>query len=105
LVGAFHQPRAIFMDTSYLLTLPFREFCNGMAEVIKTAVVSSLEEFEYLESNIEAIMAFARGETRHRGNILFDNIKISWFRRSKHPQATSPESSNLMNVNPESVLS
>jgi pentafunctional AROM polypeptide len=61
------------MDTSYLLTLPFREFCNGMAEVIKAAVVSSLAEFEYLEQHVEEIMAFARGETRHRGIFQYSN--------------------------------
>lgn len=39
LVGAFHHPAAIFIDTAVLSTLPRREFCNGMAEVIKTAVI------------------------------------------------------------------
>jgi pentafunctional AROM polypeptide len=39
LVGAFWQPSFIFIDASYLETLPEREFVNGMAEMIK---VSSL---------------------------------------------------------------
>jgi pentafunctional AROM polypeptide len=35
LVGAFHQPTYIFIDASFLETLPRREFVNGMAEVVK----------------------------------------------------------------------
>ena len=34
-VGAFRQPEYIFTDTAFLETLPAREFCNGMAEVVK----------------------------------------------------------------------
>ncbi|GAB4458078.1 MAG: 3-dehydroquinate synthase [Armatimonadaceae bacterium] len=39
LIGAFHQPRAVLIDTDTLQTLPIREFCAGMAEVIKYGVI------------------------------------------------------------------
>lgn len=35
LVGAFHQPKRIYIDLRFLRTLPKREFINGMAEVVK----------------------------------------------------------------------
>lgn len=35
LVGAFWQPKRIYVDLRFLTTLPRREFVNGMAEVIK----------------------------------------------------------------------
>ena len=35
LIGAFWQPEYIFIDASFLETLPAREFSNGMAEVVK----------------------------------------------------------------------
>lgn len=35
LIGAFHQPSYIFIDGSFLESLPRREFVNGMAEVVK----------------------------------------------------------------------
>ena len=35
LVGAFHQPEAVFIDPRFLETLPAREFTNGMGEIIK----------------------------------------------------------------------
>jgi len=39
LVGAFHQPRAVFCDVTLLRTLPRREFVSGLAEVAKYALV------------------------------------------------------------------
>ncbi|KAI4145578.1 MAG: hypothetical protein LQ340_006228 [Diploschistes diacapsis] len=38
LIGSFHQPTRIYMDLSFLQTLPEREFINGMAEVVKVRV-------------------------------------------------------------------
>jgi 3-dehydroquinate synthase len=50
LVGAFHQPRAVYIDPSFLGTLPSREFGAGVAEIIKMAVTFNKEFFEFLES-------------------------------------------------------
>jgi len=55
IVGAFHQPRAVFIDPSLLRTLPERQFNAGMAEVIKTAVVGNGRLFAFVEGNIRAI--------------------------------------------------
>ena len=43
LVGVFHQPRAVFVDTGLLATLSPREFSSGMAEVIKTGLLGDAE--------------------------------------------------------------
>ncbi|OBA18036.1 Shikimate dehydrogenase [Metschnikowia bicuspidata var. bicuspidata NRRL YB-4993] len=48
-IGAFHQPRYVFVDVSFLLTLPTRQFINGMAEVLKTAAIWNEAEFTRLE--------------------------------------------------------
>ncbi|GAN06607.1 pentafunctional AroM protein [Mucor ambiguus] len=55
LVGAFWQPKRIFMDLDFLNTLPEREFANGMAELIKTAAISDENDFCKLENGVEAI--------------------------------------------------
>ncbi|KAJ1940180.1 3-dehydroquinate dehydratase (3-dehydroquinase), partial [Linderina macrospora] len=55
LVGAFWQPKRIFMDMAVLSTLPAREFSNGMAEVVKTAAIWSPEEFDVLEASAESV--------------------------------------------------
>lgn len=51
LVGAFHQPRAVYIDTHWLKTLPEREFAAGVAEIIKMAVMFDAPFFEWLESH------------------------------------------------------
>ncbi len=50
LVGAFHQPKGVFTDISFLETLPLRQFAAGMAEVIKCAVLGDAEFFRRLAS-------------------------------------------------------
>lgn len=50
LVGAFHQPRAVYIDPYFLTTLPEREFGAGIAEVVKMAVTFNKDFFEFLES-------------------------------------------------------
>jgi len=49
LVGAFHQPMAVFADTECLSALPPREFAAGMAEVIKYGLLAEAALFESLE--------------------------------------------------------
>jgi 3-dehydroquinate synthase len=50
LVGAFHQPRAVFAEIATLRTLPAREFAAGMAEVIKHGLLADAELFVRLET-------------------------------------------------------
>ena len=52
LIGAFNQPKAVFIDTDTLRTLPKREFNAGMAEIIKYGVIRDQNLFEYLEADI-----------------------------------------------------
>ncbi|MCK6620416.1 MAG: 3-dehydroquinate synthase [Calditrichaceae bacterium] len=56
LIGAFYQPRAVFCDTAFLKTLPEEEFFNGMAEVIKYAVILDDELWRRLDSESAPIL-------------------------------------------------
>ncbi len=51
LIGAFYQPKAVFIDPETLFTLPRREFKAGMAEVIKYGIIKDKVLFEYLEND------------------------------------------------------
>ena len=51
LIGAFHQPKAVYCETSFLETLPKREFSAGVSEIIKMAVTFDKKFFEWLEAN------------------------------------------------------
>src|SRR5689334_3632244 len=57
LIGAFHQPAAVFADTNTLNTLPDRELRAGMAEVIKYGLIVDPVFFDWLESNAPALLA------------------------------------------------
>ncbi|MFO0800849.1 MAG: 3-dehydroquinate synthase [Gemmataceae bacterium] len=57
LIGAFHQPAGVWIDTAFLDTLPEREFRSGLAEVVKYGVILDAPFFDYLESNAENLLA------------------------------------------------
>jgi 3-dehydroquinate synthase len=56
LIGAFHQPAGVWIDTAYLDTLPEREFLSGLAEVVKYGVIFDAEFFEDLETHTADIL-------------------------------------------------
>ncbi len=56
LVGAFHQPRAVFIDPEFLRTLPERELRAGWAEAIKTACIRDARFFAWLEEERDALL-------------------------------------------------
>jgi 3-dehydroquinate synthase len=51
LVGAFHQPRGVYIGTNLLRTLPAPEFAAGMAEVIKYGLLGDSKLFARLEKS------------------------------------------------------
>jgi 3-dehydroquinate synthase len=55
LIGAFHQPKVVLIDTATLQTLPERELCAGLAEVIKHAAIADIGFFGWLESNMAGL--------------------------------------------------
>lgn len=61
LIGAFHQPVAVITDTDTLGTLPDREFRAGLAEIIKAALIADAGFFDWLEQEIEALLARKTG--------------------------------------------
>jgi len=55
LVGAFHSPSMVLVDPNLLETLPENEYRNGMAEVIKHAVIDDEELLEYCSQGWQAV--------------------------------------------------
>ncbi len=57
MIGAFYQPQAVLADIDTLQTLPPREFSAGVAEVVKYGLIRDADFFDWLETNIEKLMA------------------------------------------------
>jgi 3-dehydroquinate synthase len=58
MIGAFYQPRCVIADMATLDTLPPRELAAGLAEVIKYGLIHDAEFFEWLEQNIDRLVAY-----------------------------------------------
>ncbi|MBM4048206.1 MAG: 3-dehydroquinate synthase, partial [Planctomycetes bacterium] len=56
MLGAFYQPRLVFIELDFLKTLPLRELKSGLAEVIKYGVIFDRDFFEYVAANYERIL-------------------------------------------------
>jgi 3-dehydroquinate synthase len=55
-IGAFHQPKAVYIDTDFLKTLDEDEFLNGLAEVIKYGAIFDVEFLDMLLTKKEDIL-------------------------------------------------
>lgn len=57
MIGAFHQPRAVYIDINTLHSLPHREMVAGTAEVIKHGAIADSAFFGWLEENLTPLLA------------------------------------------------
>jgi 3-dehydroquinate synthase len=71
--GAFWQPRAVFIDVETLKTLDDRQYRAGLAETVKHGLIADEDYFEFLETNIEAIL---QKETEVLQKIAVANCQI-----------------------------
>lgn len=61
MIGAFHQPQVVVIDTNVLKTLPQRELSAGIAEVIKYGLISDTAFYLWLETKISLLMSLDAG--------------------------------------------
>lgn len=57
MIGAFYQPEVVLVDTSTLSSLPDRELASGISEVVKYGLIRDAPFFEWLEANVDKILA------------------------------------------------
>ncbi len=58
MIGAFYQPKLVFIDLNLLMTLPLNQLQNGLAEVIKYGVIWDSRLFDFLEQHIRKILNY-----------------------------------------------
>ena len=56
IVGAFYQPKKVYIDVSLLENLPKKELINGLSEIIKHAIIRDAELFKEIRNNLGKIM-------------------------------------------------
>ena len=56
MVGAFHQPKLVYMNLNVLKSLPNREYLSGMGEIIKHGLIKNHEYFNWLKQNDKGII-------------------------------------------------
>ncbi len=84
LIGAFYQPKAVYIDPSFLDTLPPREFSAGVAEVIKMAVMFDREFYNFLKeadfNNREDIIKIIAKSVTLKADVVNQDEKESGIR-------------------------
>lgn len=65
MIGAFYQPLRVVCDLSSLDTLPQRELLAGLAEVIKYGPIADAAFLDWLEANLDALLARDRAALLH----------------------------------------
>ena len=55
ILGAFHQPKLVYINVATLKSLPNEQFVSGMGEVIKHGIIRDSEFFDYIEKNSDKI--------------------------------------------------
>jgi 3-dehydroquinate synthase len=73
LIGAFHQPIAVFIDPSVLKTLPAGELSSGLAECIKHDIIRDAEGFAKIERDIDKAVAL---DLNYLTTLIAHNVAI-----------------------------
>ena len=73
MIGSFHQPKKVFIDTSFLTSLPEREIQCGMVEMIKHGIIQDLSYFEWIEENINSLKSL---EDNHIAKAIRKSVEI-----------------------------
>ena len=56
LIGSFYQPEIVISDIALLKSLPYREIICGYAEILKSSLIDSYKNFNFLNKNINNIL-------------------------------------------------
>jgi len=73
LIGTITQPKAVFIDISFLKGLPDKQVKSGLGEIIKYGVIKSKRLFKYIEKNLDLILKKDEEALTH---IIKESIRI-----------------------------
>ena len=87
LIGVFHQPKMVLINTKYLISLTKKDILSGYAEILKYSLINDKEFFEWLEKNYKNIL------NHHKEKVEFA-IKKCCFSKAKIVSEDETESSD-----------
>ncbi len=58
IIGAFYQPKLVYINVNSIRTLPKREISAGLAEVIKHGIIRDADFYDYVSDNIDKVFNF-----------------------------------------------
>ena len=73
IIGVFNQPEFVLCDPAVLKTLDRSEISNGLAEIVKHALIADAAMFDFIEQNAEAVMGLGKEEVAH---LVFRSAEI-----------------------------
>jgi 3-dehydroquinate synthase len=73
LIGSFHQPLAVLIDPLVLTSLPDREYCAGLFEIIKCGIIADAELFEVLRTKRASVLA---QDSATLEGVISDSVRI-----------------------------
>ena len=76
MVGAFYQPKLVYINTSTLKTLTQRQFLSGMGEVIKYGLIKNADFFDWLIENACDIMNYDNKALRYMIYVCCDTKRV-----------------------------
>ena len=92
MVGVFNQPEFVICDLDLLNTLPKKEISNGLAEIVKHALISDVDMFNFIEKNSQKALCLDY-DTILR--LVTDSVKI----KSQVVQQDEKESNERRKLN------
>ena len=81
IVGAFHQPKGVIIDSDTLKTLPYRQISNGLAEAVKMALTHDNKLFEMFESDSFDIDTVIERSVKIKQSVVEADEKESGLRK------------------------
>ena len=77
MIGSFYQPDLVVSDMNILASLPEREIICGYAEILKSSIIDNLNNFLYLDKNLNKILKL-KGDNfiidENTCSIYFENL-------------------------------
>lgn len=89
IIGSFHQPELVVIDTEFFKTLPEEELLCGIGEIIKYCFLTDVQFFNYVKKNIQNLLSLNPSSIQHvitksiefKGNVVSADEKESGIRK------------------------